>query len=91
MNIHLVYDSSSYKFDIQPNKTVEYLKDLACKIFGLKKEVTDLLYNNKLIPKDSSNIQVKNIFPKNDNDHIISIKSSSPNKEKSNQNNTKKQ
>ena len=91
MNIHLVYDSSSYKFDIQPNKTVEYLKDLACKIFGLKKEVTALLYNNNIITQDSSTIQIQNIFPKNDNSHVICIQSSSPNKDNSNQSNVKKE
>ena len=91
MNIHLVYDSSSYKFDIQPNKTVDYLKDLACKIFSLKKEVTELLYNNKMISKDSANIPIKSIFPKNDSNHIISIQSSSANKENNSQNYSKKQ
>ena len=91
MNIHLVYNSSSYKFDIQPNKTVDYLKDLACKIFGLKKESTSLIYNNNIIPQDDSTIQIKSIFPKNDNSHVINVQSSSPSKDNSNQNYVKKQ
>ena len=91
MNIHLVYNSSSYKFDIQPNKTVDYLKDLACKIFGLKKEGTALLYNNNIISQDGSTIQIESIFPNNDNSHVISVQSSLQSKDNSSQNYVKKQ
>ena len=52
MNIQLVYNSNSYKFDIPPNKTVNYLKGLACKIFNLKKEFSELVYRKKNISKE---------------------------------------
>lgn len=81
MNIQLVYNSNSYKFDIPPNKTVDYLKGLACKIFNLKKEFSELVYRNKNISKECPNLQVKVLFPKNDTDHLINIKTYNPAKE----------
>ena len=81
MNIQLVYNSNSYKFDIPPNKTVTYLKGLACKIFNLKKEFSELVYRKKNISKECPNLQIKVLFPKNDSEHLINIKSIIPVKE----------
>ena len=81
MNIQLVYNSNSYKFDIPPNKTVNYLKGLACKIFNLKKEFSELVYRKKNISKECPNLQIKVLFPKNDSEHLINIKSIIPVKE----------
>ena len=39
MNIHLQFDSNQFSFDVQPTKTVDYITDLACRIFDLKKEI----------------------------------------------------
>ena len=77
MNITLICDSNRYKFDVQPMKTVEYLLDLSCKMFNLKKENSELVYNKQVISKNSPNIPLQNILLKNHKEHEIHVYSSS--------------
>ena len=75
MNIILVYESTNYKFDLTPSRTILYIKDLACRLFNLKKTSTELVYNNKTITKTHPNLQIKSLFPSSDTVHIINVQS----------------
>ena len=75
MNITLVYESMNYKFDLTPSRTILYIKDLACRLFNLKKTSTELVYNNKTISKTQPNMQIKSLFPSSDTAHIINVQS----------------
>lgn len=75
MNITLVYESTNYKFDLTPSRSILYIKDLACRLFNLKKTSTELVYNNKTISKTQPNMQIKSLFPSSDTAHIINVQS----------------
>ena len=75
MNIHLQFDSNQFSFDVQPTKTVDYITDLACRIFDLKKEAIELIYHNKSISSFVTNVQIKNILLKDEECHVIEVKS----------------
>ena len=83
MNIHLQFDSNQFSFDVPPTKTVDYIMDLASRIFDFKKDTIELIYHNKLISSSVTNIQIKNILLKEEELHVIEVKSSLVNKEKS--------
>ena len=74
MNIQLVYEDNTFSFDVQPGKTIDYLKDLSCKIFNLKKESCELVYNNQIISKFAPNVTIKKIISNNEELHIIHIR-----------------
>ena len=74
MNIQLVYEDNTFSFDVQPGKTIDYLKDLSCKIFNLKKESCDLVYNNQIISQFAPNVTIKKIISNNEELHIIHIR-----------------
>ena len=74
MNIQLVYEDNTFSFDVQPGKTIDYLKDLSCKIFNLKKESCELVYNNQIISKFAPNLTIKKIISNNEELHIIHIR-----------------
>ena len=82
MNIHLQFDSNQFSFDVQPTKTVDYIMDLASRIFNLKRDTIELIYHNKSISSSVTNIQIKNILLKEEEFHVIEVKSSLVNKEK---------
>ena len=75
MNITLVYESTNYKFYLTPSRSILYIKDLACRLFNLKKTSTELVYNNKTISKTQPNMQIKSLFPSSDTAHIINVQS----------------
>ena len=62
MNITLVYESTNYKFDLTPSRTILYIKDLACRLFNLKKTSTELVYHNKTISKTQPNMQMNDLL-----------------------------
>ena len=74
MNIQLVYEDNTFSFDVQPGKTIDYLKDLSCKIFNLKKESCELVYNNQILSKFAPNVTIKKIISNNEELHIIHIR-----------------
>ena len=74
MNIQLVYEDNTFSFDVQPGKTIDYLKDLSCKIFNLKKESCELVYNNQIISGFAPNLTIKKIISNNEELHIIHIR-----------------
>lgn len=73
MNITLIFDSNRYKFDVQPMKTVEYLLDLSSKMFNLKKEDFDLLYNKQVVSKYAPTIPLQNILTQSNKEHDIHV------------------
>ena len=75
MNIHLQFDSNQFSFDVQPTKTVDYITDWACRIFDLKKEAIELIYHNKSISSFVTNVQIRNILLKDEECHVIEVKS----------------
>lgn len=83
MNIHLQFDSNQFSFDVPPTKTVDYIMDLASRIFDLKKDTIELIYHNKSISSSVTYNQIKNILLKEEEIHVIKVKSSLVNKEKS--------
>ena len=64
MNMHLIYEGNKYEFDIPNGLTINYIKDLAQKIYHLDEKDINIMYNDQNLANYNNNVLLSTIIPK---------------------------
>ena len=58
MNIHFIYEGNEYQFDLFSGVTINYIKELAEKIFQYEEKGLEILYNDEIISNFDDKIKI---------------------------------
>ncbi len=62
--MHLIYEGNKYEFDIPNGLTINYIKDLAQKIYHLDEKDINIMYNDQNLANYNNNVLLSTIIPK---------------------------
>ena len=71
--MHLIYEGNKYEFDIPKGKTINYIKDLAQKIYHLDDKELNIMYNDQNLSNYNNNVLLSSIIPKGENTITIHL------------------